>query len=301
MDTHQKLYYEYKHKIDFYLSENMITDNSKFHFSITSKLDIIELSIIYWGYEIIKPTKEILDNLKFNPKFKEHKKNNIVITRQEFILKITFSEGEYKKGLAICEDYKDLPYIWFITPRVNFKNTNDVFLRFVTKESILYMNMDLAVSSEKSKKLFYLYCILVPEKEINIDDKHIFNFKAVKVDNKNNEEEEIIKPTISRQLNSQKNENEISHNDNDNENEISHNENEGVNCDNDNVEINSNEISNNNFRRTQSERIKKIPGWDHKDPIIAKTGDPWSKNSPRFKNENNNIKVTKSDLNKIFK
>src|SRR5271156_6732927 len=266
MDTHQKLYYEYKHKIDFYLSENMITDNSKFHFSITSKLDIIELSIIYWGYEIIKPTKEILDNLKFNPKFKENKKNNIVITRQEFILKITFSEGEYKKGLAICEDYKDLPYIWFITPRVNFKNTNDVFLRFVTKESILYMNMDLTVSSEKSKKLFYLYCILVPEKEINIDDKHIFNFKAVKV----NEEvispikanivssinEEVKSNNENEELNSN-NENEEVKNNNDNEEVNSNNENEEVKSNNDNVEINSNEISNNNFRRTQSERIKK--------------------------------------------
>ena len=112
-----KLYYEYKHKIDFYLSENKISDNSQFHFTIDPVF-----KIEYWNYENLQePTKEILDNLKFNPKFKAHRKDNIVISRKEFIMKITFTEGEYKKGLVLCEDYKDLAYIWFITRRVSFK------------------------------------------------------------------------------------------------------------------------------------------------------------------------------------
>ena len=143
-----KLYYKYKHKIDFYLSENSIIDNSKYHFTFQNN----ELKFEYWDYEnIIKPTKEILDNLKFKSNFKSHRKDNIVIDKLEFIMKITFTEGEYKKGLIICEDYKDLPYIWFIKPRVNFKNTSDIFLRFIAKDSILYMNMDLNVADGKKK------------------------------------------------------------------------------------------------------------------------------------------------------
>ena len=133
-----KLYYEYKHKIDFYLSENKISDNSKFHFTITGSNHILNFE--YWDYTIPKPTKEVLDNLKFNPKFKAHRKDNIVIGRLEFILKIKFSEGEYKNGLVICDDYRDLPYIWFITPRVNFKNTSDIYPRFAIKDSVVYMN-----------------------------------------------------------------------------------------------------------------------------------------------------------------
>jgi hypothetical protein len=183
MDHH---YRKYKHKIDFYLSENNITDFTKFYFTLTSNHDvdirkeIIDLKIIDWDYNIEQPTKEVLDNLKSNPKFKIHRKDNLIIGRLEFILKIVFKEGEYNKGLIICEDYKDLPYEWFITPRCNMKNTNDIFLRFIAKDSILYMNMELNVAVGK-RKTFYLNCLLVPEKEINIDSKHNFTFRAVPI------------------------------------------------------------------------------------------------------------------------
>ena len=100
-----------------------------------------------------------------------------------FILKITFSEGEYKKGLVICDDYRDLSYKWFITPRLNLKSSNDIFLRFIAKDSILYMNLDLNVTSENKKKIFYLHCLLIPKKEIDIDKKHHLDFVAVTVSN----------------------------------------------------------------------------------------------------------------------
>ena len=69
------------------------------------------------------------------------------------------------------------------------------------------MNMDLTVTTEKKK--YHLHCVLVPEKEIEIDAKHHYNFVAVKVDDKisivSKNEEEIIKPikvnTVSASIN----------------------------------------------------------------------------------------------------
>ena len=120
------------------------------------------------------------------------------------------------------------------------------------------------------------------------------------VNSKNEIEEEVIVPRNNNQLSSQK--------------EISDSEGETdqiSNIDN-NIEKLDSKIET-NLRRTQSERIKKLPaGWNHEEPIISKTGDAWSRNSARFKNgtsedignfvkvRNTNVTVTKNTLNKIL-
>src|SRR6266853_5909723 len=49
-----------------------------------------------------------------------------------------------------------------------------------------------------------------------------------------------------------------------------------------------------------TEEIKPKKLYEHPDPIIAKTGQPWAKDAPRFNNNKPKVKVTKEDVNKII-
>src|SRR6266853_166428 len=51
---------------------------------------------------------------------------------------------------------------------------------------------------------------------------------------------------------------------------------------------------------SNTEEIKPKKLYEHPDPVIAKKGDPWSKDAARFKNNKPKVKVTKEDVNKII-
>src|SRR5271156_4099963 len=97
-------YYKVKHRIDFYLEENGITDLSKYSLGspviLNETVDVI--NIHYWDYENCpKPTYEDLKKLLTKPNFIQHRNNNMILHKLEFILKINFSPGEYKRGEVI--------------------------------------------------------------------------------------------------------------------------------------------------------------------------------------------------------
>src|SRR6266853_3381539 len=53
--------------------------------------------------------------------------------------------------------------------------------------------------------------------------------------------------------------------------------------------------------KADTEENKPNKLYEHPDPVIAKKGDPWSKDAARFKNNNKpKVKVTKEDLDKII-
>src|SRR5271156_5974240 len=161
--THEK-YYKYKHRIDFYLDENGITDLSDYRLGKTADENI---NIEHGGYtNIAKPSYEDLKKLVTKPNFIKHRNKNMIIPKLEFILKIKFAAGEYKRGEVIYNKYDKYPYIWFINPQCNSLLTGDDFIRFNVKDSVLYINNDFAVPSVN--KAYYLSCVLIPKKDLNI-------------------------------------------------------------------------------------------------------------------------------------
>src|SRR5271156_5858715 len=110
-------YYKIKHRIDFYLEENGITDLSDYRlYRPTNKVVNIE----HWGYtNIAEPSHEDLKKLVTKPNFIQHRNKNMIILKLEFILKIKFTPpGEsYRRGEVIYNKYEKYPYIWFITPQ----------------------------------------------------------------------------------------------------------------------------------------------------------------------------------------
>src|SRR6266853_6910993 len=51
---------------------------------------------------------------------------------------------------------------------------------------------------------------------------------------------------------------------------------------------------------SNTEEIKPKKLYEHPDPVISKTGQPWAKDAARFNNNKPKVKVTKEDVNKII-
>src|SRR5271156_1776299 len=161
--THEK-YYKYKHRIDFYLEENGITDLSDYR--LGNPVDE-NINIEHWGYtNIAKPSYEDLKKLVTKPNFIKHRNKNMIIPKLEFILKIKFAAGEYKRGEVIYNKYEKYPYIWFINPQCNSLVTGADFIRFHVTDSVLYINNDFTVPPVN--KNYYFSCVLIPKKDLNI-------------------------------------------------------------------------------------------------------------------------------------
>src|SRR3981189_783378 len=146
-------YYKYKHLIDFYLETNhQINDNSKYSF----RLDNGEVIFDRWDYKnIIKPSKDVLDELKDNAKFRKHRTDYMVLHRLDFTLSIKFMKREYKKNYVLYSQYVDFPYIWFIT-------SSDNSFRYV-RNSALFLDSDMKAENTTT---YYLHYTLIPLKEI---------------------------------------------------------------------------------------------------------------------------------------
>ena len=85
-------YYKYKHLID--LTNHQINDNSKYSFRLNNE----EVIFDRWDYKsIVKPSKDVLDELKDNAKFRKHRTDYMVLHRLDFTLSIKFMKKEYKK------------------------------------------------------------------------------------------------------------------------------------------------------------------------------------------------------------
>ena len=98
-----RLYYKYKQKIEFYLDTQNITDLTKFNFSINEDHS---LNIYRWEYENIpKPTKENLKTLKANnlDRFINHRKDNLLLHKEKFILCLEFDPGTYVSGTVLFD------------------------------------------------------------------------------------------------------------------------------------------------------------------------------------------------------
>src|SRR5271156_303148 len=177
--AHDK-YYKIKHKIDFYLEENGITDLSDYRLCRPTN-EVVNIE--YWGYNklgIAEPSHEDLKKLVTKPNFVQHRNKNMIIPKLEFILKIKFDPGSYKRGEVIYNKYEKYPYIWFINLQCSSLLTGADFIRFHVTDSVLYINNDFAVPPVN--KTYHLSCILIPKKDLNIpgDNKYTVNIAPKK-------------------------------------------------------------------------------------------------------------------------
>jgi hypothetical protein len=169
--VHEK-YYKIKHRIDFYLEDKGVTDLSDYNLGKPALInDNKDVNILHWGYIVPRPTYDELKQLFKRSNFIDHRNKNMVIFKLEFVLKIKFSPGTYKRGEIIYDKYKDYPYIWFITPPCTSLMTSADFIRFKVVNSILYINNDFVVPPVVEN--FYLSCILIPKKDIGIQEKYL--------------------------------------------------------------------------------------------------------------------------------
>src|SRR5271156_799483 len=164
-------YYKNKHRTDFYLEENGITDLSDYRLCRPTN-DVVNVE--YWGYaNKAEPSHEDLKKLVTKPNFIQHRNKNMIIPKLEFILKIKFTPGEYKRGEVIYNKYEKYPYIWFINPQCTSLLTGADFIRFHVTDSVLYINNDFTVPPVN--KTYHLSCVLIPKKDLNHDNKYTLN------------------------------------------------------------------------------------------------------------------------------
>src|SRR5277367_6786880 len=186
-----KLYYKYKHKIEFYLKIQNITDFSKFDFNVidNNHTEVVEsearLNVTYWGYENIEqPTIENLKYLKNNKDFIQHRVDNELILPEQFILKIILTPGNYTKGFKIFDNFSGKPYVWFTENRSGtYTNEN---IKTTVINSTLYLNKDLVCDAEVT---YYIKCKLIPLKDLELDKKHCLKFSPTV-------SEQIIQPLV---------------------------------------------------------------------------------------------------------
>src|SRR5258708_29513377 len=107
----RKNYDTYKHRIDFYLEENGILDNSQYRLGMPAVISdptivarVIEkkINIEYWNYDTVdEPSYDTLKELSTKSNFKEHRNKNMLLHKLDFILKISFPIGVYKENMVI--------------------------------------------------------------------------------------------------------------------------------------------------------------------------------------------------------
>ena len=147
-----KKFFDYHHKIEFYLSENDISDLTKFNCYVDSAL---RLQIPKWDYVISKPTEESLDQLALtNSNFKVQKNANKIVYKKELLLRVTFSDRIFSNDTVIYDKYKDEPYEWIISGNKKF-----VF----ELNGILYLKSGVTLPKDK---ILFLHCVLFPKKDI---------------------------------------------------------------------------------------------------------------------------------------
>src|SRR3981189_3591567 len=106
-------YYKWKHRIDFYLEENGITDFSDYRLGKPATTGTT-VNIEHWGYTSVpvQPTYQVLKELVNKPNFRAHMYKNMLIHKQDFILCVMFPAGDYQDTTVLYNKFKDYPYIW---------------------------------------------------------------------------------------------------------------------------------------------------------------------------------------------
>src|SRR3977135_1382699 len=181
-------YYKWKHRIDFYLNENGVTDLSNYRLGRpassvgaegsgvvdtgTLSPGWVVLNIEYWGYTTVpKPTYKALKELVKKPNLKKHMHENMLINKQDFILKIVFKAGKYDDAVVLYSKYKDYPYVWWVLVETGaFISDSD--LRTHDSQLTLFKTMNLMTN-----RIVHIRCILTPKKDIDIDTKHFIKVK----------------------------------------------------------------------------------------------------------------------------
>src|SRR6266853_5422782 len=192
MDVSRK-YYRIRHKIEFYLRVNEVTDFSKFQFSIEPTADNnFTLNIERWDYpKVPKPDLAMLNKYKTNLGFIKDRRRNLLLHKEEFIIKLTFEAGSYPKGMILYDKFKDLSYVWFVTCDPSISPLIDT-----KDDSTLTLSKDINLPSATTD---YIKCILIPKKDITFYKENCLNFSpAEPIKQSNRGDISILKPRPRR-------------------------------------------------------------------------------------------------------
>ena len=192
MDVSRK-YYRIRHKIEFYLRVNEVTDFSKFQFSIEPTADNnFTLNIERWDYpKVPKPDLAMLNKYKTNLGFIKDRRRNLLLHKEEFIIKLTFEAGSYPKGMILYDKFKDLSYVWFVTCDPSISPLIDT-----KDDSTLTLSKDINLPSATTD---YIKCILIPKKDITFYKENCLKFSPAKpIKQANRDDISILKPRPKR-------------------------------------------------------------------------------------------------------
>ena len=169
-------YYKFKHRIDFYLGENGVTDLSDYrlgHPAATGKV----INIEHWNYSTVpKPTYKVLKELVKKPNFYNHMYENRLLPKLDFIIKVMFPAGDYKDSVVIHDKYKGLPYVWWVLLETG-AFISDADLKSLDSQLVLYKTMNLYIN-----RIVHIRCILTPRKDIDIDTANIIRVKPTSLE-----------------------------------------------------------------------------------------------------------------------
>jgi len=177
---------------------NEVTDFSKFQFSIEPIADAnavptnFSLNIERWDYpKVPKPDLAMLNKYKTNLGFIKDRRRNLLLHKEEFIIKLTFEAGSYPKGMILYDKFKDLSYVWFVTCDPSISPLIDT-----KDDSTLTLSKDINLPSATTD---YIKCILIPKKDITFYKENCLKFSPAKpIKQANRDDISILKPRPRR-------------------------------------------------------------------------------------------------------